>query len=632
MDPHSPLISSSPVSTSSSPPLRSTILGSFLGRANRTRNASAGVQQRDGRELSPPVEALGLPRAVAIPTPVTPASNHTPILTTAHPPTPIQAQSASPTSPSFRLRLVPHLESRRSLRFEVITRDMRVGDPVLRIGRFTDRSGQNATGAAASANNNPASFKVAFKSKVVSRTHAELWVELSSEGDSGSPPQPKFFVRDTSSSSGTFLNHVRLSAANTPSRPVQVRDGDILQLGVDYQGGSEDIYKCVKIRVEVGRDWMMNRNEYNAVAMKNLKSIAQSVDPTTSVGPSTSGKKKGKGSGLPDCCICLYSLTPFQPLFVSSCSHTFHYKCIRPLIEKHYPGFCCPLCRTYADLEEDVEIEREEDDEEVEDDEDHEVEVEIDEEELLAVNTRRGEIDGEGGGHRGSRGADIDVDVLMPDEEGVAMREGDFHEEPHAEEEEEEAAGGQRRRAGTADQRHVYLGIRGEAQYGGETEVESDFAGAGAGGSAAVRSVRRRGQGQGRGRGHARNTSLSAQIDPMPATHESMDEDGQDQEWENEDEVQRYRYGEEQVAVEDTNMDVIPSPVEGDHHEFDGGMEHHDRRRRRVSVMNVDNVYGGGEDDEIQFVGFGEGAATATAVRERGQSAVGGVGAREKRK
>ena len=46
-----------------------------------------------------------------------------------------------------------------------------------------------------------------------------------------------------------------------------------------------------------------------------------------------------------------------QALFIAPCSHTFHFKCIRPLIEAHHPSFSCPLCRTYADLEEDVEIE-----------------------------------------------------------------------------------------------------------------------------------------------------------------------------------------------------------------------------------------------------------------------------------
>ena len=96
------------------------------------------------------------------------------------------------------------------------------------------------------------SNKLAFKSKVVSRAHAEVWVELGG----------KFFIRDTKSSSGTFLNHVRLSPANSESRPYQMKDGDILQLGVDYQGGAEDIYKSVKIRVEVGREWQAAPNAF----------------------------------------------------------------------------------------------------------------------------------------------------------------------------------------------------------------------------------------------------------------------------------------------------------------------------------------------------------------------------------
>jgi hypothetical protein len=41
-----------------------------------------------------------------------------------------------------------------------------------------------------------------------------------------------------------------------------MKDGDILQLGVDYQGGAEDIYKSVKIRVEVGREWQAAPNAF----------------------------------------------------------------------------------------------------------------------------------------------------------------------------------------------------------------------------------------------------------------------------------------------------------------------------------------------------------------------------------
>ncbi|KAJ3815799.1 cytoplasmic protein [Lentinula aff. lateritia] len=280
---------------------------------------------------------------------------------------------ASLNTPPHRLRLVPHLESRRSLRFDAITRDMRVGDPALRIGRFTDRSGNNPHGGGVN-NNNPNSFKLAFKSKVVSRAHAELWTETSSPSSAASPANVKFFIKDTKSSSGTFLNHVRLSPANTESRPFQIKDGDILQLGVDYQGGSEDIYKSVKIRVEIGREWQSGANKFNTTAIKNLKSLAQAVSGVTG----TSGPGKPKSAGLPDCCICLFPIAINQALFISPCSHTFHFKCIRPMIETHFPSWSCPLCRSFADLEEDVEVEAEMDYDIEEKDEDADVELEAD--------------------------------------------------------------------------------------------------------------------------------------------------------------------------------------------------------------------------------------------------------------
>ena len=72
----------------------------------------------------------------------------------------------------------------------------------------------------------------------------------------------RFFICDTKSSSGTFLNHIRLSPANNESRAHEIKDGDLLQLGVDYQGGTEDIYKCVKIKIEVGREWQNTNNPF----------------------------------------------------------------------------------------------------------------------------------------------------------------------------------------------------------------------------------------------------------------------------------------------------------------------------------------------------------------------------------
>lgn len=167
-------------------------------------------------------------------------------------PTATQIPVAHSTSGAVthRIRLVPHLDTRRSLRFEAIGRDLREGEPPLRIGRFTDRSGLGLAAVNALGTN-----KLAFKSKVVSRAHAEIWVEAGG----------KFFVKDTKSSSGTFLNHSRLSAANTESKPHLIKDGDILQLGVDYQGGTEDIYKSVKIRIELNREWQQSANAFKFV-------------------------------------------------------------------------------------------------------------------------------------------------------------------------------------------------------------------------------------------------------------------------------------------------------------------------------------------------------------------------------
>jgi len=288
-----------------------------------------------------------------------------------------------------RIRLVPHLDSRRTLRFEPITRDLKDDDPPLRIGRFTDRAG-----AGLAAQNPLNSNKLAFKSKVVSRAHAEIWIE------SG-----KFFIKDTKSSSGTFLNHLRLAAAGHESKSFQLRDGDILQLGVDYQGGSEDIYKSVKIRVEVGREWQAAANAFkyvnrgllcnrNSDFFSTAPMLSHNSDPLASAvtNPNYTKRPKAKNAfrnqiyptvasvrvSLSISAIVyqisnlsgLFAVSIRQALFIAPCSHAFHYKCIKPLLEKHTSAFSCPLCRSFADLEEDVEVEADHEVEEGETDDD----------------------------------------------------------------------------------------------------------------------------------------------------------------------------------------------------------------------------------------------------------------------
>ncbi|CAO3598343.1 unnamed protein product [Absidia cylindrospora] len=286
---------------------------------------------------------------------------------------------------TLHVRIVPHIENpSRSLIFDIFDRELQAA-VYIKIGRFTDRS--------------PSPTHMSFKSKVVSRAHCEIWME-----------DGKLFVRDTKSSSGTFLNHLRISPPNQESRPYEVRDGDIVQLGVDYQNGVEEIYRSVKMRFEVNRSRRQRPISFNVAAFQNIRNLtnggaipsgsfaesqiqeqtaseslfgtchpplpldASAVlaqtkeqqqlttscvagnETTTDSACSSSNEVVHGADQVEECCICLYALAPLQALFVSPCAHTYHYKCIRPLLSS-YPGFQCPICRTYSDLDANTNLE-----------------------------------------------------------------------------------------------------------------------------------------------------------------------------------------------------------------------------------------------------------------------------------
>ena len=54
---------------------------------------------------------------------------------------------------------------------------------------------------------------------------------------------------------------------------------------------------------------------------------------------------------------CAKNRKPCQSLFVAPCSHVWHYKCVRPILNDHklWPQFLCPNCRAVTDLEADIE-------------------------------------------------------------------------------------------------------------------------------------------------------------------------------------------------------------------------------------------------------------------------------------
>uniref|UniRef100_A0A3Q3MCW0 Sarcolemmal membrane-associated protein n=1 Tax=Mastacembelus armatus TaxID=205130 RepID=A0A3Q3MCW0_9TELE len=70
----------------------------------------------------------------------------------------------------------------------------------------------------------PAQNNATFDCKVLSRNHALVWFDHKTG---------KFYLQDTKSSNGTFINSQRLSRGSEESPPCEVLSGDIIQFGVD---------------------------------------------------------------------------------------------------------------------------------------------------------------------------------------------------------------------------------------------------------------------------------------------------------------------------------------------------------------------------------------------------------------
>ena len=156
------------------------------------------------------------------------------------------------------IRFIPHQDPRAgrpSLIFPTINRTLPDEDAILRVGRYSERDNTPEISP-----NVPSAAAIGFKSKVVSRKHCELWCK---DGN--------WYIKDVKSSSGTFLNHIRLSQPNVESKPFRIKDGDIIQLGIDFRGGEEMIFRCVKIRVECNRGWQQGLNTFKyALGYHNL--------------------------------------------------------------------------------------------------------------------------------------------------------------------------------------------------------------------------------------------------------------------------------------------------------------------------------------------------------------------------
>lgn len=204
---------------------------------------------------------------------------------------PANGDAADKTGPPA-LRLFPHHDNnrlgRQSLNFTPVSRTLPNENSIIRVGRYSEREGP-----AIAQPTGPSDAPVGFKSKVVSRKHCEF-----------SFVDGQWNVKDVASSSGTFLNHIRLSQPNQESRLYPIKDGDIIQLGIDFRGGEEMIFRCVKIRIECNRSWQKKPNNFNKQRQALLRGLAKDQPAT------------GANSG--ECSICLGNVLVSVALHVKS--------------------------------------------------------------------------------------------------------------------------------------------------------------------------------------------------------------------------------------------------------------------------------------------------------------------------
>ena len=180
---------------------------------------------------------------------------------------------------------------------------------------------------------------VLFKSNVVSRLHGCLKVDANGQ----------WYIKDFNSSSGTFLNHKRIcSGGNCKNKEDDqlvdgadhlLHDGDVLQLGMDFKGGRNHKFRCVKVKVELNLSWKIKSRNYKKMGLEKLQTL------------NTMNMLATATEALEPCSICLDELDPCQGIFISPCGHSWHFNCVRRILLSNYPQFICPNCRATTDLE-----------------------------------------------------------------------------------------------------------------------------------------------------------------------------------------------------------------------------------------------------------------------------------------
>ena len=111
------------------------------------------------------------------------------------------------------IRFTPYYQPNTSIHFTPTTLYLPAHTNTIHVGRYSKTRSQEPN-------------FIGFASRVVSRMHCDIWYK-----------DGRWYIIDSKSLAGTWLNSERLSEAGKTSRPCRLRDGDVVQLGMDYHGG-----------------------------------------------------------------------------------------------------------------------------------------------------------------------------------------------------------------------------------------------------------------------------------------------------------------------------------------------------------------------------------------------------------
>ncbi|KAF2090420.1 hypothetical protein K490DRAFT_72021 [Saccharata proteae CBS 121410] len=222
------------------------------GTAGPSPDASWAARKKPARGLWPtskaePISGISTARPQNIATSTSGPSAasaisalHTPssMLPSQHPGQPQGQQNGAPRSQGMsEMPAILHLIPLNGT-FERKTITVPYYPEVLRIGRQTN----NKT--------IPTPTNGYFDSKVLSRQHAEVWADRTG----------KIFIRDVKSSNGTFVNGNRLSPENRDSEPHELREQDMLELGIDIVSEDQKTIVHHKVAAKIEHAGIYNSN------------------------------------------------------------------------------------------------------------------------------------------------------------------------------------------------------------------------------------------------------------------------------------------------------------------------------------------------------------------------------------